>query len=367
MDPSSRGGIAAYTVVLARALSAVGASGELVVSREVGELPPRFSARRWLPDVSWGRPAGAGTGFYLKRAAEWTSSAAAVSLAALLRPPEVIHLQAPINRRLDPLLIRPLRRLAAVAWTAHDVVPPEATPGDAGRFAAIYRAVDLVIVHSEPSAAQVKQLCGVDALVIEQPPSDVLSRVSRAEARRQLALPPDERVVAALGFVRPYKGYELLAGVWEALGASAPVLLVMGEVTVESEWAVLDRLDRCARAVVRPGYASDEQLHLAIAASDALLLPYDGGSNSGVVQLARSMGVPVLASDAPQLAATVESARAGAVIPRTLSAWCEAVTGPLPPPPPPPPPLDVIGRAHLDAYASVAQRKEGAHRRRRRA
>jgi glycosyltransferase involved in cell wall biosynthesis len=286
-------------------------------------------------------------------------------MLALTARPDVVHFQAPLNRRLDARLVRVLRRLAPVVWTAHDVLPFERTAEDADRFAAIYRAADLVLVHRPGAAEEVRSLAGVEPLVVEHVVAEPLVRASREEARSRLGLPTDGRLLAALGFVREYKGYDLLAETWERLGEEAPLLLVMGEVVSAGEDRVrepLERLERSGRAVLRLEYASDADLQLAIAASDAVLLPYTVSSESGLLHQARALGVPVLSSDTPQLAAAVEAASAGRVLPRDAAAWAAAVTEPLPAAPPAPPSLAAAGRAHAEAYQEARRR---ADRRRR--
>lgn len=167
-------------------------------------------------------------------------------------------------------------------------------------------------------------------------------------------------MLAALGFVRPYKGYDLLAEVWDGLGEQAPLLLLMGDLVAGTEADVrepVERLEATGRAVVRLGYASDTDLQLAIAASDAVLLPYAVSSESGLLHQARSLGVPVLASDVPQLAAAVEAAGAGRVIPRRTADWAAAVVAPLPAAPPAPPTLAATGQAHVAAYEEARRRR----------
>lgn len=358
VDPSSHGGIAAYTGLIARALLAAGASPTVLGSRalDVSETP--YIVRRWLPRQRWGRPAGARASFYARRAFAWGASALATWTLTLARSPDIVHFQAAINRRLDARLIRALRRFAPVVWTAHDVLPFERDEGDTARFAAIYRAVDLVVVHSEGAAAEVGSLAGVEPVVVDHVVAEPVVRASREEARARLGLPENGRIFAALGFIRAYKGYDLLADVWQALGDDAPLLLLMGEVVAGTYGAEepLERLDRSGRADIRLGYASDVDLQLAISASDAVLLPYAVSSESGLLHQARALGVPVLASDVPQLASAVEAAAAGLVLPREVSAWSKAVTKPPPPPPRAAPTLSATGRAHVEAYEEARRR-----------
>lgn len=357
VDPSSHGGIALYTALVARALVAAGAEPTVLASRGLARDERPYAVRRVLPRLRWGKPDDAGLRFYAGRAAGWAGSALAVTALALARRPGVIHFQAPINRRLDAKLVSASKRLAPVVWTAHDVLPFDRTAADESRFAAIYRAADLVIVHSEAAADEVHRLAGVEAAVVDHVAPEPIVEADRADARRRLGLPPDERILAALGFVRRYKRYGLLADVWERLGERAPLLLVVGEVMDESECSALERLERTGRAVVRAAYASDEELQLAVVASDALLLPYETSSESGLLHQARALGVPVLASDAPQLATSVRVTGAGRVVPGDVDAWSDAVTEPLPPAPSAPPTSQETGRAHLEAYERARKRR----------
>jgi glycosyltransferase involved in cell wall biosynthesis len=357
VDPSSHGGIALYTALVSRALVAAGAEPIVLASRELPSDEQPYEVRRLLPRLRWGRPARAGLGFYLGRAAGWLGSALVVETLALARRPRAIHFQAPINRRLDAKLVRAARRVAPVVWTAHDVLPFDRTDEDAERFAAIYRAADLVVVHSEAAAAEVRDLAGVEAHVVDHVAPVPIVQVDRAEARRRLELPAEGRILGALGFVRRYKRYGLLADVWERLGERAPLLLVLGEVMDESERRALERLEGTGRAVVRPAYVSDEELQLAVIASDAVVLPYETASESGLLHQARALGVPVLASDAPQLATAVQVTGAGRVVAEGVAAWAAAVTELLPASPSPPPAPEETGRAHLEAYELARERR----------
>jgi glycosyltransferase involved in cell wall biosynthesis len=351
VDPSQRGGIAAYTQLLARALQEEGVSVEVLGSRELGPTPPGLGVLRRLPSGPWGKPEGAGLRFYVGRVWLWLLSAREIAGQVRRLRPDIVHFQAPINRRFDHIFLRRLAGTARLVWTAHDVLPFEGTPRDKRRLRRIYRLVDEVIVHTEPARQAIHEFAGVDAHVVEHlvPP---VEPTPQEDARRVLGLPVEERILSALGFVRGYKGYSLLADVWDALGDDAPLLFLLGEPDgTKGTRDVLERLAQSPRAIARPGYATERDLHLAVAASDALLLPYVTSSDSGLLHLARAYRVPVIASDAPQLAAAVRASKAGVVLPREVDSWKEAVQGALPASPPPGPPLSATARSHLAVYA----------------
>lgn len=357
VDSSSHGGIASYTRLIAKAVLIAGGDPVVLGSRSLEDADDEVPTARRLPAERWGRPENAGPGFYVRRAEVWVRSAAIVLATVARRRPDVIHFQAPLNRRFDAHLLRWLRRRRSVIWTAHNVLPFESTEADSGRFRAIYRAVDRVIVHTQPAAEQIHALAGVEAIVIEHPAPEGIERVPVAQARMSLGLAVEGRLLCALGFIRSYKGYGLLADVWQRLGERAPRLLVMGELLAEEERPTLKRLARSGRVELRLGYASERELQLAVCAADALLLPYTTASDSGLLHLARAIGVPVIASDAPQLAASVTATASGAVLPRDVEAWVGAVTGDLPAPPLAPSPIADIGAQHLAVYEQAqAQR-----------
>jgi glycosyltransferase involved in cell wall biosynthesis len=356
IDPSDRGGIALYTDLIAQALAAAEVHPRLLASRALAMDDRDYPVYRRLPVQQWGRPEGAGVGFYAGRLSAWARSMAIVEQVVRRVHPEVVHFQFGLNRRLDATMVHRVRKLAPVVWTAHDVLPFERTDKDRARYAAIYRAVDRVVVHGQKAATAVEELAGVAATVIEHPTPRRITHVTRAEARARLGVPASQRLLVAPGFIRSYKGYDLLASVWEELGDEAPQLIVMGELLTESERPVVERLARSPRVRLALGYASSEDLDTAIIAADAVVLPYREASDSGLVHLARALQTPVLASDAPQLAESVVSTKAGIALPRDVARWAEAVNGSLPPPPSPPPPLAAIGRAHLELYESLLHR-----------
>ncbi|MGI9658753.1 MAG: glycosyltransferase [Gaiellaceae bacterium] len=356
VDPSGRGGLVTYTGLVARALHAANADVAVLCSRL---LNPRdyavpFLAR--MPNLLFGSEQPEGLRLYKHRASQWLGGAAAVVRSARALEPNVVHFQHAINRRLDHRLLQLVGRRAALVWTAHDVLPHEATRRDGERFARIYRSVDAVITLSEPAADALRDLCGVEAAVLEHPVDDTIAPVDQATARNKLGLPPSERLFGALGFIREYKGYDLLADTWEALGADAPRLLVMGEVHSNAEQALVERLGRSARVDLRLGFASESALRLAVSACDALLLPYAAGSDSGLLHLGRALGTPVIASDAVQLASSVRTTQSGLVVSRSVAAWASALRGPLPQPPMRPPSMLEAGDGHLEVYSAALRR-----------
>ena len=352
IDPSEKGGLPRYTAMIAEALVQADMRPVVLAHRLLALSEPDASwpVHRWLPAARWPRPADARAASKWEQAAIWAGCAATIISAALLLRPQIIHYQYPIHPRFDALLLKVLSWIAPVVLTAHDVIPHDPRRHAEQRARAMYRTVDLVLVHSAPAGHEIEKLANIKPVVVEHPALRPEPMLNQAVARKRLGLDANERVACAAGFIRAYKGFSLLADVWERLGNDAPVLLILGQLVDQSEKVYIDRLMVLSRTDIRLGYANDDDLAAACAAADVVLLPYEWGSDSGILHLARALGTPVMASEMPQLAAVVTATSAGRVLARDTDLWAEALRGTMPPAPPLPPSMLMTGQAHAAAY-----------------
>lgn len=358
IDPSEKGALPLYTGMVAEALKAVGVEPVVFGSwhLQVPDLVIGWPIYRWLPAERWPRPNGTNPPPAWRQGMHWFGCALAIVTATIALRPKLVHIQHPIHPRLDPLLLRILTRLAPVVWTAHDVVPHDPSTNAVDRARRLYTLPHVVLVHNVPSSRQLKEIAGVSGRVIQHPVRNLVFVPDRASARQALGLNPDNRLAVAVGFIRAYKGYDLIADTWELLGDNAPDLLILGELVDASEAPVTSRLQAHPRADVRLRYATDGEVIAAFAAADIVLLPHRWGSDSGSLHMARAVGRPVLSSDMDQLASVVAATGAGRVLPRVPAQWAEALTGDLPVCPADPPRPATVGKEHLMAYRTALWR-----------
>jgi glycosyltransferase involved in cell wall biosynthesis len=122
--------------------------------------------------------------------------------------------------------------------------------------------------------------------------------LSKAEARKQLGLPTDVPIFLFFGIVRPYKGLKHLI---KALGRSdeSIQLIVAGEFWENATFyeKQIDSLGLAKRVTLLDKYIPNEEAHFIFSAADALIAPYVGGTQSGVVGLAHGYGLPVVMTD----------------------------------------------------------------------
>ena len=154
-------------------------------------------------------------------------------------------------------------------------------------------------------------------------------RIEKDKARRQLGIDPDERILLFFGFIRDYKGLDVLLeampAVTERTGAR---LLVLGEFYSGKD-RVLEQMGRLSleeTVTLHDEYVPDERVGLYFSAADVVVLPYRSATQSGIVPIAYQLERPVICTDVGGLAEIVLHERTGLVIPpENPSALADAV------------------------------------------
>lgn len=149
--------------------------------------------------------------------------------------------------------------------------------------------------------------------------------------------PSDVARIGFFGFITPNKGLHLLIDAAISLAksdkASVPTLIVRGRAPSER----IAYLETQKRKVVEAGltdkiifgdFVPDEELPQFLAELDFLALPYDAPpviAASGVLQWARTYGVPVIASSTPAFSSLIAHGKDGYLIAEgSASAWAQA-------------------------------------------
>lgn len=174
-----------------------------------------------------------------------------------------------------------------------------------------YRLCDHIFVHTQKMRSELCQEFGVAekaVTVIRYPINNALpdTELTSAEAKRRLGLRDDERTILFFGRIRPYKGIEYLLDAFRLLFANKQVnyrLIVAGEPMKGSE-EYLHEIQRSVRrdfdqgqVILRIQFIPDEEMELYFKGADVLVLPYKDIFQSGVLFLAYSFGLPVVATD----------------------------------------------------------------------
>jgi glycosyltransferase involved in cell wall biosynthesis len=173
-----------------------------------------------------------------------------------------------------------------------------------------YRLADHVFVHTDKMKSELLEQFGKHGGAVTVIPFGINNAVPNteltpAEAKRRLGIAPTEKTILFFGAIRPYKGVEHLLAAFDrvASGHEDYRLIIAGEPKKGSE-QYLRKIQEMAqrsscreRIMQRIAYIPDEQTELYFKAADVLVLPYTEVFQSGVLFLAYSFGLPVIASD----------------------------------------------------------------------
>ncbi len=192
------------------------------------------------------------------------------------------------------------RRGARVVALCHNVIPHDSGKGQQAVIAGFLRSVDCVVVHSQQEVERARAV-GVEQIRMARLPFFFPIRpqpldVNRSRTHRLLAL----------GFVRPYKGIDVLIEA-DALAETNVEVTVVGEF-----WTPMAELSDQARSLgvegavnLRDEYVEPKEVVDLLQSHDALVLPYRSGAGSQQPRVAHLAGTPVISTRVGDLSAQV--------------------------------------------------------------
>ncbi|HPD65249.1 MAG TPA: glycosyltransferase [Bacteroidia bacterium] len=139
-------------------------------------------------------------------------------------------------------------------------------------------------------------------------------KISRSEACRKLNIPEDRKIILFFGFIRDYKGLDILIEAMTKLPEDY-FLLIAGEVYGDdNKYTGLIRHYGIEEKVqVNLRYIADHEVSLFFSASDVNVLPYRSATQSGILSIAYHFEVPVVVTDTGSLKDSVEPEGTGLV------------------------------------------------------
>lgn len=142
--------------------------------------------------------------------------------------------------------------------------------------------------------------------------------LDRKEACRLLGLNPERRYVLFFGFIREYKGLDLLleAMADERLKHQGVNLVVAGEFYGDSKpyMEQIERLGIADRVILKTDFIPDSEVNRYFSAVDIVAQPYKSATQSGVTQIAFHFGCPMLVTDVGGLSEIVPEGKVGFVV-----------------------------------------------------
>lgn len=213
------------------------------------------------------------------------------------------------NPFLDNVLMNSIFKLLGkkVIHTVHNVLPHgQETIKNRLLCWVLYRRIaDFLIVHTKAQKQRLLKEFGVPESRITLAHHGTYhvqykSECDKRRAKGYLKLRPDDFIVLAFGYQRPYKGTHLLVEAMAKLNTAHTRLVIRGSAAKDyAAWltTLIHEKDLTYCVDCDFGYVPDREMEDLFAASDIIALPYTEGSQSGVLFMAYAHGRPVLASD----------------------------------------------------------------------
>lgn len=322
-----RGGIAQYLGLLGEALASRGEVRGVTFTRQYpGFLFPGESQI----DASAQRPSFPVTAL-LDSIGPWTWPRASGNLEGFAPGLVILKWWIPFFAPAFGFTVGPLRRRGTrVVLVCDNLVPHERRPGDRELTRFMLNRSDGYLVMSDSVERDLDTLKpGAPRRRVAHPfyAQFDRGRWTRESARAHLGL--DGEVVAFFGYVRRYKGLDLLLRAWPRVRARRPATLVVGGEYYEDA-APYRALAKTAGDSVRmlDHYLPDEEVEALFKAADVVVLPYRTATQSGVTHVAYALGVPVITTDVGGLSETVKPGVTGLVVPpENEEALANAIVG----------------------------------------
>ncbi len=239
----------------------------------------------------------------------------------------VIHFQFFRRERTETFFIAFLRLMGVrIVYTAHNILPHEAASIDKWLKSLVYRSAHALIVHSNFVIKALLEAFPMPAEKVHVIPHGNFDHylpqlpISRAQARKRLGLRPEDKVLLFFGYIREYKGLDLLLDAFVLAAKQDPGLKL-----VIAGAPHTNALERSSRALIKGSGLDDrvifharfiphEDIEMYFVSSDLVVLPYKHIYHSGIVHLAYSYGRPSLATNVGDFSETIENGKSGYIL-----------------------------------------------------
>ena len=229
---------------------------------------------------------------------------------------------------MGPCLGSILRRVkknkhTKIVCIADNIIPHEHRPGDKLFTQYFLQPLDALITMSEKVMNDLRTLTQKPAEQVVHPLYDNFGQaISKNEAREYLHLNITDNIILFFGFIRNYKGLDLLLEAMKILQEkNSPKenlsikLLIAGEFYEDEQpyQQLIDKLGIRSKLILRTDFIPDSEVKYYLSAADFVIQPYRNATQSGVTPLAYHFEKPMLVTNVGGLPQLVPNGISGVV------------------------------------------------------
>ena len=208
---------------------------------------------------------------------------------------------------------------------ADNVIPHEKRFGDRSFTKYFLKRCDAFITMSEKVMDDLRNFQKKKpAKLVQHPLYDNFGNIiSKEEARNKLKINNEELIILFFGFIRKYKGLDLLLEAMKILKdknlkhqTSNIKLLIAGEFYEDEKpyQELIDKLGIRENLILRTDFIPDSEVKYYLCAADAVIQPYKNATQSGVTPLAYYFEKPMIVTNVGGLPSLVPNEKAGLVV-----------------------------------------------------
>ncbi|PZP51372.1 MAG: glycosyl transferase family 1 [Pseudopedobacter saltans] len=209
-------------------------------------------------------------------------------------------------------------RKTKIVCLADNVIPHEKFPMQTQLTKYFFKPVDGFVTMSESVMQDLRKFTTKPAHLVAHPLYDNFGEpLEKVIARDYLKIDPQAKIILFFGFIRQYKGLDLLLEAMHLLQekGSDIQLLVAGEFYEDS--SVYDTIIQnysLKNIILRTHFIADSEVKYYLSAADFVIQPYRNATQSGVTPLAYHFGKPMLVTNVGGLPDLVPNDKVGVVV-----------------------------------------------------
>ncbi len=244
---------------------------------------------------------------------------------------------------MGPCLGTILRRVKKNKYTkvvciADNILPHEKRPADLIFTKYFLRPVDAFITMSEKVLTDLKRFVkNKPAQFVPHPLYDNFGeKISKEEARSKLKIKNEELIILFFGFIRKYKGLDILLKAMKILQSRSRFerekienlkLLIAGEFYEDKKnyTDLIEQLGIKDHLILHTDFIPDSEVKNYLCAADCVVQPYRNATQSGVTPLAYHFEKPMIVTNVGSLPTLVPDKKVGLVAEPTAEDIAEKI------------------------------------------
>ena len=208
--------------------------------------------------------------------------------------------------------------ISKVLIICDNVIPHEKKPGDIILTKYFFNVVDYFVLLSEKVRNDLLTLKpGSRNSYLPHPVySNFGQAVKKNDAKKYLNI-TDAKVILFFGFIRDYKGLDILLNALALLKSHFKIkLLIAGEYYSNEDkyLKIIENLGIKEDILFFTDFIPTSEVKYYFSASDCVILPYRDATQSGIVQIATNFSKPVIAANVGGLSEVIENGKTGYIV-----------------------------------------------------